>query len=89
MSVLEEETTGDIYTCASDGDEPMDEQSHQVAATGSATENPAQNHRNSVARVEANTTLKFKPRLPGQVLELKKKIHNLDKNQLSFYTPSI
>lgn len=65
MSVLEEETTGDIYTCASDGDDPIDEQSHQVTSR-SATENPLQNHRNNLNRVEAKT-LRIKPRLPGQV----------------------
>lgn len=63
MSVLEEETTGDIYTCASDGDDPIDEQSHQVTSH-SATENPLRNSMNE--RVEPKT-LKIKPRLPGQV----------------------
>lgn len=68
MSVLEEETTGDIYTCASDGDDPINEQSHQVVSN-SATEKPAQNHRNSPNRNEAKI-LAIKSRLPGQVLKL-------------------
>lgn len=68
MSVLEEETTGDIYTCASDGDEPMDDQCHQVVSS-LATENPLQNHRNSLNRIETKV-LKIKPRLPGQVIEM-------------------
>lgn len=65
MSVLEEETTGDIYTCASDGDDQIDEESHQLTSR-SATENSLKNHPNSLHRVEAKT-LKIKPRLPGQV----------------------
>lgn len=65
MSVLEEETTGDIYTCASDGDDHIDEESHQLTSR-TAPENPAQNQQNGINRVETKM-LKIKSRLPGQV----------------------
>lgn len=68
MSVLEEETTGDIYTCASDGDEPIDEQSHQVAS-GSIENRSQPNPNSNLNRIETKI-LKIKPRLPGQVLNL-------------------
>lgn len=67
MSVLEEETTGDIYTCASDGDDQIDEESHQLTAH-SVAENPVENRQQSLNRPEATKILKIKPRLPGQVL---------------------
>lgn len=66
MSVLEEETTGDIYTCASDADEPIDDQSHQVASGLSIENRSQQNHPNALNRIETKV-LKIKPRLPGQV----------------------
>lgn len=66
MSVLEEETTGDIYTYASDADEPIDDQTHQVASGASGEKQLQPNRSNSVNRIEAKI-LKIKPRLPGQV----------------------
>lgn len=66
MSVLEEETTGDIYTCASDGDDQIDEESHQLTAHSTA-ENAVDDRRQSLNRLETTKLLKIKPRLPGQV----------------------
>lgn len=66
MSVLEEETTGDIYTCASDGYDQIDEESHQLTAHSTA-ENTVENRRHSLNRFDATKSLKIKPRLPGQV----------------------
>lgn len=58
MSVLEEEITGDIYTCASDGDEPSEQISQKANA------NDQHSMHNSVHQTRI---LKLESRLPGQV----------------------
>lgn len=64
MSVLEEEITGDIYTCASDGDDPIEEQSQ--AATSTAEPQQSLSVRENSSRMESKT-LNLASRLPGQV----------------------
>lgn len=65
MSVLEEEITGDIYTCASDDDEPLDGQSQAAKSTVEPQHQP-QSLRESSNRPESKT-LNLETRLPGQV----------------------
>lgn len=66
MSVLEEETTGDIYTCGSDGDDLIDEQS-QAIPMSSNERAPTQGHRGSIFNRSETKTLNLESRLPGQV----------------------
>lgn len=64
MSVLEEEITGDIYTCASDDDEAMAEQSQ--AANSTSEQQQSQSFRENSSRIESKT-FDLESRLPGQV----------------------
>lgn len=63
MSVLEEEMTGDIYTCASEGDDGIDEPIQTANST--ANQNQSQNTRENVNK--SAPRVKYETRLPGQV----------------------
>lgn len=59
MSVLEEEMTGDIYTCASDGDEASEQICQAVNVS---------NHHQQNEHIHQTRILNLESRLPGQVL---------------------
>lgn len=70
MSVLEEEITGDIYTCDSDGDEL----SEQLSKPGDKTfDQRSQNLTEKSNRNEIKM-LNLETRLPGQVIAIYRKI---------------
>lgn len=64
MSVLEEEMTGDIYTCCSDADDRVDVPSQ--AGISTTEQNQPQSSRESLNKSESKM-LKLETRLPGQV----------------------
>lgn len=63
MSVLEEEMTGDIYTCASEGDDGIEEPIETANST--AKQNQSQNTRENMNK--SVLKVKYETRLPGQV----------------------